>query len=144
MRGYALKSALLDSCRRREGLESPRAGSTPPVFRLTMKAAGHILTGMRKYRPCAHAPAILAHDWTTSAFALEEREKEFPAFESFEVWEATVRVLWKLRDIDELPGQYSLGHFAHGHEDRSRTIIICTRQEAKRAQWEARRIIITM
>lgn len=103
-----------------------------------MNVAGYVLTGMRKYRRRAHAPMILAHSLTSDFFGIEERESEFPDFESFEVWPATARLLWRLRRLDRLAGQSSLAHFGHWQDPASRKIALCSRQEAKRAKWEAK------
>ena len=107
-----------------------------------MNAAGYILTGMRKYRRRAHSPMILAHSLTSDFFGIEELEGWFPDFESFTVWPATARLLHQLRKLDrpELAGQSSLEHFAHWHDRQRRRIALCSRQEARRAAWEARRL----
>ena len=106
-----------------------------------MNAAGYILTGMRKHRRRAHSPLILAHSLSSDFFGIEEREGWFPDFESFAVWPATARLLWQLRKLDrpELAGQSSLEHFDHWRDPRSRTVTLCSRQEARRARWEAKR-----
>lgn len=103
-----------------------------------MNAAGFILAGLRKYRPRAHSPMILAHSLRSEFFGIEELETWFPDFESFTVWPATARLLWELRGLDrpELAGQSSLEHFAHWQDPQSRKITLCSRQEAKRAAWE--------
>ena len=105
-----------------------------------MNAAGFILAGMRKYRRRAHSPLILAHSLTSEFFGIEELESWFPDYESFTVWPTTARLLWQLRDLDrhELAGRSSLEHFAHWSDPQRRTITLCSRQEAKRAAWEAR------
>jgi hypothetical protein len=103
-----------------------------------MNVAGYLLTGMRKYRSRAHSPMILAHSLTTDFFGIEERESYFPDFESFNVWPATARLLWQLREIDHLAGQSSLAHFGHWHDAPRRRMILCTRDEAKRARFEAK------
>lgn len=110
-----------------------------------MNAAGYILTGMRKCRPRAHSPLILAHSLASDFFGIEERETWFPDFESFTVWPATARLLWELRALDrpELAGQSSLEHFAHWRDPQSRKITLCSRQEAKRAAWNAKRLKAT-
>ena len=100
-----------------------------------MNVAGYLLTGMRKYRSRAHSPLILARGLTTAFSGLEERETDF---ESFNVWPATARLLWQLRKIDHLAGQSSLAHFGHWHAPARRRMILCTRDEAKRARFEAR------
>jgi hypothetical protein len=46
--------------------------------------------------------------------------------------------LWQLREIDHLAGQSSVAHFGHWH-DPARRMILCTRDEAKRARFEAGR-----
>ena len=104
-----------------------------------MNAAGFILAGMRKYRRRAHSPMILAHNLNSAFFGIEELTTWFPDFESFTVWPATARLLWELRGLDrpELAGQSSLEHFAHWQDPQSRKITLCSRQEAKRAAWEA-------
>jgi len=58
---------------------------------------------------------IQAHSLSSDFFGIEEREGWFPNFESFAVWPATARLLWRLRKLDrpELAGQSSLAHFAH-------------------------------
>jgi len=101
-----------------------------------MNAAGYILTGMRKCRSRAHSPMILAHSLSSDFFGVEEREGWFPDFEGFAVWPATARLLWALRDLDrlELAGQSSLAHFSHWWNPATRKIILCSRQEAKRAK----------
>ncbi len=106
-----------------------------------MNAAGYILTGMRKHRRRAHSPLILAHSLSSDFFGIEEREGWFPDFESFAVWPATARLLWRLRKLDrpELAGQSSLEHFDHWRDPRSRTVTLCSRQEARRARWGAKR-----
>ena len=111
-----------------------------------MRTAGFILTGMRKYRRRAHAPMILAHSLASDFFGIEEREGWFPDFESFAVWPATARLLWELRGLDrpELAGQSSLEHFAHWQDPETRKIMLCSRQEAKRARWEAKRIPLSV
>ena len=100
-----------------------------------MRAAGYVLTGMRRCRRRAHAPMILAHRLASAFFGIEERESWFPDFESFTVWPATARLLWELRTLDrpELAGQSSLEHFAHWIDPQTRKIMLCSRQEAKRA-----------
>ena len=105
-----------------------------------MNAAGFILAGMRKYRRRAHSPMILAHSLRSEFFGIEELETWFPDFESFTVWRATARLLWELRRLDrhELAGQSCLEHFAHWIDPTSRTLTLCSRQEAKRAAWDAR------
>ena len=110
-----------------------------------MNAAGYVLTGMRKYRRRAHSPMILAHSLASDFFGIAELETWFPDFESFAVWPATARLLWELRDLDrpELAGQSSLEHFAHWLCPTSRKITLCSRQEAKRAAWEAKRVVMT-
>ena len=106
-----------------------------------MNAAGFILSGMRKCRRRAHSPMILAHSLNSAFFGIEELETWFPDFESFTVWPATARLLWELRSLDrhELAGQSSLEHFAHWYDPQRRKITLCSRQEAKRAAWEAKR-----
>jgi hypothetical protein len=105
-----------------------------------MTPAGFILTGIRKYRSRAHPPMILAHSLTTQWFGIDERAGDYPDFENFAVWPATQRLLWALRKIDrpELAGQSSVAHFGHWQDPASRKIILCTRQEAKRARFEAK------
>ena len=107
-----------------------------------MNAAGFILSGMRKCRRRAHSPMILAHSLNSAFFGIEELETWFPDFESFTVWRATARLLWELRSLDrhELAGQSSLEHFAHWIDPR-RKVMLCSRQEAKRAKWEASRLL---
>ena len=102
-----------------------------------MNAAGFILTGMRKCRPRAHSPMILAHSLASDFFGIEERETWFPDFESFTVWPVTARVSWQLRRLDrhELAGQSSLEHFAHWWTPAARKITMCSRIEAKRARY---------
>ena len=106
-----------------------------------MRTAGYILTGMRKSRRRAHSPLVLAHSLRSEFFGVEELEAWFPDFESFAVWRATARLLWELRSLDrhELAGQSSLEHFAYWRDPQSRTLTLCSRQERKRAAWEARR-----
>jgi hypothetical protein len=105
-----------------------------------MNVEGYLLTGMRKYRCRAHPPMILAHSLTTDFFGIEERESYFPDFESFHVWPATARLLWQLGEIDHLAGQSSLAHFGHWHDPARPKMILCTRDEAKRARYEARHV----
>jgi hypothetical protein len=92
-----------------------------------------------EYRRRAHSPLILAHSLTSDFFGIGEREAWFPDFESFAVWPATARLLWELHSLDrpELAGQSSLEHFAHWRDPSTRKIILCSRQDAKRAKWEA-------
>lgn len=108
-----------------------------------MRTAGYILTGMRKCRRRAHAPMILAHSLRSAFFGVAELESWFPDFESFTVWPATARLLWELRSLDrhELAGQSSVEHFAHWYDPQSRRITLCSRQEAKRTTWEAKRTL---
>jgi hypothetical protein len=68
-----------------------------------MRTAGFVLAGMRKIRSRAHSPMILARGLTTDFSGLEERETDF---ESFHVWPAPARLLWQLRKIDHLAGQF--------------------------------------
>lgn len=103
-----------------------------------MRAAGYILTGMRKCRSRAHPPMILWHSLTSDFFGIEEREAHFPDFEFFHVWPATARLMWELRDLDRLAGQSSVAHFGHWHDPTTRKIILCSRQEMKRARREAK------
>lgn len=100
-----------------------------------MQTAGYVLTGMRKCRSRAHPPMILAHSLTSEFFGIEERAEHFPDFESFTVWPATARLLWELRGLDRLAGQSSVAHFGCWRDPLTRRIILCTRQEAKRARW---------
>ncbi len=102
-----------------------------------MRAAGYILTGMRKIRSRAHPPMILAHSLTSDFFGIEERAGYWPDFESFTTWPATARLLWELRDLDRLAGQSSVAHFGHWHDPTTRKIILCTTEEAERAKREA-------
>jgi len=110
-----------------------------------MNAAGYILTGMRKYRRRAHSPMILAHSLVSDFFGIAELETWFPDFESFAVWPATARLLWALRNLDrpELAGQSSLEHFDHWRDPKSRKVTLCSRQEAKRAAWESKQLMMT-
>jgi hypothetical protein len=101
-----------------------------------MNAAGYILAGMRKYRRRAHPPMILAHSLTNDFFGIEERAAYWPDFENFTTWPATARLMWELRDLDRLAGQSSVEHFGHWLDPHSRRMILCTREEAERAQWE--------
>jgi hypothetical protein len=100
-----------------------------------MNAAGYVLTGIRRIRRRAHPPMILAHGLTSDFFGIEEREAEFPDFESFAVWPATARLLWQLRDLDRLAGQSSVAHFGQWREPTIRRFILCSRKEAKRARY---------
>jgi hypothetical protein len=106
-----------------------------------MRAAGFVLAGIRKIRSRAHPPFILAHSLTSDFFGIEEREADFPDFESFTVWPATARLMWELRDLDRLAGQSSLAHFGHWQNPATRKITLCTKHEAKRAKWAAKRRI---
>jgi hypothetical protein len=106
-----------------------------------MNAAGYILAGMRKYRRRAHPPMILAHSLSSEFFGIEERAAYFPDFESFTVWPATARLMWELRDLDRLAGQSSLAHFGHWRDPTSGKILLCTRKEAKRVKWAAKRLL---
>src|SRR5271166_4922127 len=96
-----------------------------------MNAAGYILIGMRKHRRRAHSPLILAHSLSSDFFGIEEREGWFPDFESFAVWPATARLLWRLRKLDrpELAGQSSLAHFAHWQDPTHPRVILCSKKE---------------
>jgi hypothetical protein len=104
-----------------------------------MRVAGYLLTGMRKCRSRAHSPLILAHSLTTEFFGIEEREGYYPDFEFFHVWGATARLCWQLREIDHLAGQSSLEHFGHWFDPARRQIVLCTKDEAKRARYEGRK-----
>jgi hypothetical protein len=42
-----------------------------------MRAAGYVLTGMRKYRRRAHPPMILAHSLTSEFFGIEGLDARF-------------------------------------------------------------------
>jgi hypothetical protein len=84
---------------------------------------------------------ILAHSLASEFFGIEERETWFPDFESFTVWPATARLLWKLRGLDrpELAGQSSLEHFAHWWNPVTGKVTLCSRDEAKRQRWQLKR-----
>jgi hypothetical protein len=99
-----------------------------------MHAAGFILTGQRKIRRRAHPPMILAHNLPTEFFGIEERVGYYPDFESFNVWPATARVLWRLRRSDFMAGQTCLDEFWCWRDPQMRRIIICLRKERARAK----------
>jgi hypothetical protein len=82
---------------------------------------------------------ILAHGLTSDFFGIEEMAAAFPDFEAFAVWPATARLLWALRDLDRLAGQSSLEHFGCWRNPTTRKILICSRQEMKRARFAAKR-----
>jgi hypothetical protein len=105
-----------------------------------MRAAGFVLAGMRKIRSRAHPPMILAHSLTSDFFGIEERESYFPDFESFSVWPVTARVLYRLRRCDHLAGQVSVSAFHCWRDPLTRRLILCSRQEAKRARRDAKAI----
>jgi hypothetical protein len=107
-----------------------------------VRTAGYILTGMRKCRRRAHSPLIIAHSLASDFFGVEELESWFPDFDAFQIWPATARLLYELRALDrpELAGQSSLEHFAHWRNPTTRRITLCSRIEAKRAKWEAKRV----
>ena len=106
-----------------------------------MNPAGYILTGMRKHRRRAHSPLILAHSLSSEFFGIEEREGcGFPtsrASPSGRRPPASYGSSAKL-DRPELAGQSSLEHFDHWRDPRSRTVTLCSREETKRARWQAK------
>lgn len=81
---------------------------------------------------------ILCHGLTTDFFGIEERADYWPDFESFEVWPASARLLWELRDLDRLAGQTSLDDCGHWYDPARRKVTLCTRKEAKREHWLAK------
>lgn len=103
-----------------------------------MRAAGYVLTGMRKYRRRAHPPMILAHSLTSEFFGIEEREDYFPDFESFAVWPVTARVMCRLRRCDHLAGQSCVAELACWPDPATRRLILCTRRERVRARFLAK------